>query len=225
MKTIIISVSSAFLLALGAANGAVTFTVANYTGTSFGPNGVPIVNAAGEAVVVGTVYASIGYFSSVPLTGAVVSASTVLTGFHPVDSLGVPQNFNGLFNGQDYSSSTNAYPVGFQGQQGYLVVGNNQNILASTEISVYTLGTFFPAPAADNTAAYAIGLTSTSSTGLRFGSPGAVTADGQPRIDTIPANNYVTGVQLLPSGEWIPEPSAALLGALGALSLLRRRRS
>lgn len=228
MKTKLIAFASTLFLGLAAANGAVTFTMLNYTGTTFGPNGLPTVDAAGAAfgtLAGANAFGSMGYFSALPTEGSVVSAATLLSTYVPVDNTSVAFTANaGLVNSQDYSSATNVYPAGFVGKQGYIVIGNNVNILSSTAISVYTLGTFFPAPAADNTASYTISLTS-STASVMYGNIRSVTV--QPRIDTVPTNDYVNGVQMLSSGTFgaVPEPSAALLGAIGALGLLRRRRN
>jgi MYXO-CTERM domain-containing protein len=222
MKTILASASSALLLALGSANGAVTFSIGNYTGSTLGPNGLPIVDAAGAAAGLNTIFGSIGYFTA-PLPGGVQSASALLALFVPVDLIGVANATQpGEINGQDYSDAGNAYPANFVGKQGYMVVGNAQNVGTSSSIAIFTLGTFFPAPAGDSSASYTIQLTSNTSS-LVFGNLRTVTT--QPRIDTIPTNDFVNGVTLLSSGTVVPEPSAALLGAIGALGLLRRRRN
>lgn len=220
MKKILTSSIITTALLVGLSHAAVTFTVNNYTGSTFGPNGLPIVNAAGVPAPLNTVYAAIGYMTNPSADWSTMTSTTILSSFVSVDAVGVSNaSYAGLFNGQDYSSSTNVYPAGFVGKQGFLVVGDSANIQNSSKIAVFTLGTFFPAAAADNTASYTIQLSSDTSS-MKFGQVVGVTQ--QPRVDTNDSNNYINGVQLVSA--MVPETSTALLGALGALGLLRRRR-
>ena len=215
-KTLLLSLATAFLAAIGSVKGAVIFTIANFTGTTNGPNGLPIVDASGNVVAAGGAFASIGWFDpGTVFAGA--SVSSLLSAFHAVDTspVGINATRPGLFNGQDYNDPGNVYPENFQGKQGYIVVGNNATLANSTALAVFSLSSLFPAPAADQTASYTIQLTSSTSS-LVYGTVRQMTPGSQPNpLTTTP---FTQGVQM------IPEPSMALLGLLGAVGFLRRRR-
>ena len=233
MKIKLISLA-AFIAALSLANGAVTFSIANYTSSSNGPNGLVIVGASGAAVPDGTAFAAIGTFAIVP-NWATATASSLSSTFNFADATSVAFNTvrPGLFNGQDYNSATNIYSTGTKGTglvgtTGYIFVGNNANLALSTAVAIFTSGTNFTAPDGANNAIYTISLTSATSS-LMFGTltpmnttaVGGITA-GQP--NTASTTPFVNGVQLVAANA-VPEPSAVLLGAIGALGLLRRRRN
>lgn len=221
MKSTIAFVSTALLLALGAANGAVTFTVANYAGSSKVGNGLLIVD--GSAAPVASDYATLGYFTGTFPTTGTWTAAQMLSSFTLISTTGVGIGATaGLFNGQAYSDATNVYPTGFQGKQAYMVVGNTSNVASSTAIAIFTLGTSYAAAAPDNTYSFSLGLTSANApAALVYGT--LVNPASQPTGNTTP---YAKGAQLVSSQTFgaVPEPSAALLGALGAFGLLRRRR-
>lgn len=216
-KTLLLSLATAFLAAISSAKGAVIFTIANYTNSTNGPDGLPIVNASGQVVAAGGAFASIGWFDpGTVFAGA--SVSSLLSAFHAVDAspIGITGARPGLFNGQDYNDAGNVYPANFQGKQGYIVVGNNATLANSTALAVFSLNSVFPAPAADQTASYTIQLNA-STASLVYGTLRPMTPASQPN----PANvttPFTQGVQM------IPEPSMALLSLLGLAGFLRRRR-
>jgi hypothetical protein len=209
---------ASLIAACGMANAAVTFTIANYTGTTSGNNGIPIVTFAGVPVAAGGAFAWIGTFDA-GTNFATASPSMVLENFNPADPSQTPVGIiparPGLFNGVDYDSDGNVYPSGLLGQQGYILVTNASTLAGSTLVVVFTLNTVFPAPAEDQTALYGIQATSATSS-VVYGIIRTVTV--QPDNDSTPSS-FVNGVTFP-----IPEPSVALLGGLGLLGLVRRRR-
>jgi hypothetical protein len=214
--------SLSLLLTIGLAaisNAAVTFNFATQTGTANGPNGLPIVDASGAAILNSTnsIFASIGYLTA----GGDSSAQSVLSRFVALDSTPLTPSLvsgttprNGLINGADYTNALNVYPAGFQGQTAVVLIGNSSVLSTSTSIALFTFGVF-EAPDALGNKVQSFALTSASVPTL-----GTVTAvTSQP----IAGNTFVNGVSLVPVA--IPETSTSLLGALGALALLRRRRN
>jgi MYXO-CTERM domain-containing protein len=203
-------------------NAAVTFTIANYTGTTSGNNGIPIVTISGAGVAAGSAFAWIGTFDA-GVNFATMVAPQVIQHFNPADpAIDTPVGINpsrlGLFNGADYDNTGNVYPSGLVGQQGYILVTNASTLAGSTLAAVFTLNTVFPAPAGDQTALYTIQLPNDLSS-VRYGFIRSVTV--QPDNDASPST-FVNGVGM--TFEPVPEPTVALLGGLGLLGLVRRRR-
>ena len=208
----------ATIACLGNADAAVTINFANYTGSGNGPNGIPVVDAAGACILnsSNSLYFSLGYLTA----GGDNTASSVLARFNPIDlvpqvpsvlSQGNPRN--SLVNGTDFSNATNALPSGFSGMNAVVMIGNNVEISKSTAIAMFNLGTAFGTP--DPVAGLVQNFALTSASVPVVGTLRSVTT--QPLAQT---NTFAQGVMLAP----IPETSTALLGALGALGLLRRRR-
>lgn len=203
---------------------AVTFNFATHTGSANGPNGLPIVDNSGAAVLnsANSVFASIGYFQaginlSDPLD---VLAKFVPLDASPLTPILAPTNRNGLINGADYNSAGNVYPAGFQGQTAYILITNNSVVASATALALFTgvdtnTATTFLAPDGLGNRVQSFNLTSDVGR-VVLGTVRAVTT--QP----VAGNTFVNGVSMIPTA--IPEPSAALLGAIGALGLLRRRR-
>jgi hypothetical protein len=214
--------SLSLLLTIGLAaisNAAVTFNFATQTGSANGPNGLPIVDASGAAILNSTnsIFASIGYLTA----GGDSTAQSVLSRFVALDSTPLTPSLvtgstprNGLINGADYTSATNVYPAGFQGKTAVVLIGNSSVLSSSTSIALFTFGAF-EAPDGLGNKVQSFALTSASVPTL--GTLKAVTT--QP----VAGNAFVNGVSLVPVA--IPETSTSLLGALGALALLRRRRN
>lgn len=198
---------------------AVTYTISNYTGSAVSAgNGLPVVDAAGAAILnsSNSVFASIGYLTA----GGDSSAASVLSRFVPADltPFAPPTSGtirNGLFNGADYTSAANTAISGFTGKTAVLLIGNNATIANSTAIAAFVFATTFTAVDPVNGSSQTFQLTS-GSTPL-VGTTRTVTT--QPNASqTTP---FANGVMLTP----IPETSTSLLGAIGALALLRRRRN
>jgi len=203
---------AALVATVSMANAAVTVTVRNFSSATVG---VPIVNSAGVPLDQGQAFASAGIFTSVP-NFSTATAAQILAAFTPLDSSPVALNatFDGLFSAADMSGG--AYPTGFSGSNAYIVVGNNATLASSTAIAVYFVSgnVFTPVDGVGNAS---VTLSGTTTAGWVYGTLTPVTV--QPSLTNAA---FTTGVQLISSP--VPEPSAALLGVLGALGLLRRRR-
>ena len=209
-----------YLFATLASNAAVTFTFATQTGSANGPNGLPVVDSQGAAILNSTnsLFASIGYL--LPVTNPIVDTTIAgtLARFVPIDDSPIVPNLvtgttprNGLFNAQDYNSNTNVYPIGFQGKTAVVIIGNNNNILHSTAIAMFTFGQFAaPDQLGNNVQTFSL----TSASTPTIGTLRTVT------VQPVSGNSFAQGVVLAP----VPETSTTLLGALGALAMLRRRR-
>lgn len=199
------------LVFLGSAStvfAASTLSLRNFSSTTVG---VPIVDSAGAAVDQTTIFANGGYFST-PLNFGTATFTDIRNAFVSIDSSPLTGGTrSGLFTGQTFDGTL---PVGFAGKDAYIVVGNNTNFAAATAFAVFNAGTTFVAP--DQFGNSAQTLSGTTVGTVVFGTVRSVTT--QPTGLNSPA--FASGVVLA-----IPEPSAALLGAFGALGLLRRRRN
>ena len=225
MKQTLVSALAACAMTV-ASQAAVTFNFATHTGSANGPNGLPIVDALGAAVLnsSNSVFASIGYFTpGVNLTDPLdVLAKFVSLDASPLTPITAPTNRNGLINGADYTSAGNVYPAGFLGQTAYILVHNTATFASATALALFTgvdtnAATTFLAGDALGNRVQSFSLTSDVGR-VVLGTVRAVTT--QP----VSGNSFVNGVEMI-STSAVPEPSAALLGAVGALGLLRRRRN
>jgi len=220
MKNTLVKLAVAFAL-VASTQAAVTFTFANNTGTTSGPNGLPIVDSAGFAITSASnsIFASLGYLTP----GGDNSAASVLSHFVPIDATPttVTATRPGLFGASDYNSAGNVYPTGFQGQTVVALIGNNTTIANSTAIAAFVFtGTTYLAPDPVTFArVQSFQLTSSSTPLIGTVTAMANTTTAQPNTAT--TTPFVNGVKLVP----IPETSTSLLGAIGALALLRRRRN
>jgi hypothetical protein len=201
---------TSLLVAGGIAQGAITVSLKNFTSATVGN---PIVDAAGAAVAKNTIWASAGIFTTLPDWGT-ASASQVLSLFTAVDATPlVNSSFTGLFTGPD-TSTLAAYATGFESAQAYFLVGNNANLALSTLIAVYrTPGQVYTPPVAG---VASVAINGNVAANWVYGKQ--VTVTTQPV--TLAGAAFTNGIQLTS----VPEPTAALLGAIGALGLLRRRR-
>ena len=141
------------------------------------------------------------------------SAATIISDFSPIVTNAISNtSFTGVFTG-NVTSTLGAYPTGFSGTDAYMLVGNNATIANSTAIAVYHLSgqVFTPTVAGVAT----VSINGTVAGNWLYGIQVPVSQQ-----TTVPSSNYTTGIELTS----VPEPSAALLGALGVLGLLRRRR-
>lgn len=219
MKNTLIKLVAMLSLA-ASAQAAVTFSFANYTGSATGNNGLPFVDSAGASILnsSNTLFASIGYLSA----GGDSSPASVRSRFNAVDATPMnpiisPTNRNGLFNGPDYNSAGNVYPTGFQGKEVTVLIHDTSAFASATAIAAFTFtGITFLAPD-PVTFARVQNFQLTSASVPVVGILRTVTT--QPA--TPGATPFVNGVVLVP----IPETSTSLLGAIGALALLRRRRN
>ncbi len=190
-----------------AAQGAVTVSIKNFTAANVG---TPIVNSAGVPLDQGQFFAAAGFFGGSIDFGS-ASVSQILEAFTSLDDTPVAANanFDGLFSANDISNVP--YVSGAQGSRAYILIGNAATLSASTAIAVYDSGVLFPEVDGAGNALLAINGTTPGNWVVGALTPVTV----QP---TLNGAAYTTGVQL------VPEPSAALLGLLGAVGLIRRRR-
>lgn len=186
--------------------------IANSAGLQFQSNSVVAFTSAGPGVV------SFGYFS---ITDAQITAAPnvgTLTGSWNMWNASTssfaqpgPSQFRGVFSSaataRDMSIDT-----GFATRNMYVFIGNGTTYANSTEVLVLRTSFLFNASQTGPTA-----FVNTITTGNSSALLGTVVADVRTTsADTSVTPGWRTGA--------IPEPSAALLGALGALGLLRRRR-
>ena len=201
-----------FMLAASASASFAASTL-NINNFSSSTAGTPIVNSAGAALAVNTFFANGGYFNTT-MNWSTATASTIKAAFVGIDTtpVGVGTR-SGLFTGQTFSGTL---PAGFAGKNAYIVVGDNSDFSLATTFAVFNSGTTFTAPDAFGNSAQ--NITGANSANVVFGTVRSVTA--QP--SNLSGANFANGVVMVASN--VPEPSAALLGAIGALALLRRRR-
>ena len=203
------SVIAALVLASATSSsmGAVITTIANFTGTT----GIAITDMAG--VVTPSYSVAVGTFTSTAFSDADSVRTMFVQNGSAVNSA-LP--FAGFFNTQisDAATSTDGSDS-FVGNPIYIVVGNNTSFAASTDFIVYQTGVNWPqeAPAVGATA---LAKTDSASSTLLYGTE-TVTSGA---TGAFAANNGTPGVTF----GVVPEPSVALLGMLGALGLIRRRR-
>jgi len=210
MKTKLIVSIATLAVSTGLSQAAITVSIKNFTSVSAGN---PIVDVAAAAVAKNTIYASAGIFTSTP-DWATATAGQILAAFTAIDSTPlVNSGFTGLFTGAD-TSTLSSYATGFENAQAYMVVGNNSTLANSSLIAVYKPSGVTYTPTVAGVASVAINATTLNS--WVYGKQ--VTVTTQPGLANAA---FTTGIQLTS----VPEASTALLGAIGALGLLRRRRN
>jgi hypothetical protein len=220
----------------------VSFSFKTHPGASGGPDGLPVVDSAALPILNSTnsVFASLGYLTA----GGDNSAQSVLSRFVAIDgtpltpsltqtvsAVGYPRN--GLISGNDYSDAGTVLPANyvanFQGKTAVVLIGNNANLSLSTAIAAFSFNGVFGTPDGLGNLSQSFNLQSGTLTGATSVNAYANTAlvgtivniAGQPVTATGANNSFTKGIQLAP----IPETSTSLLGAIGALALLRRRRN
>ena len=204
------------LLAAASLNGA-TITVATQPldFTSFSP----VVNASGGLVADGSGFVAIGVttLSDVQI-GNIGSDYAALTAFQSdFVQFGSSSTFGGagVFNEPSlFSFGTSASTAGvnpFSGNPILLVVGNGASLAASTELFIYEFGTNYGTDAPLFTA----DVNTTQAGTVLFGSTEAGIA--------LPNAGTHNGFQMGAVAP-VPEPSTTLIGILGVLGLIRRRR-
>jgi hypothetical protein len=215
--------------ALAGSVSAVTTTYTWTTGTTATSNG--IANSAGLAFqdstnvsFAGPGSVSWGYFNitDAEITGA-TSASTLVNAFQNWNNtIGKfaapgPTGNRGTFNFNAAARDLGAGQSGeaFANKNMYVFVGNGTTFGASTEFLVLKTNFTFN-PAESGPTAFTKTLSTSTVTDVLFG--------------TTTTNVFTTNSDASQTPGWrtaapVPEPSAALLGAIGALGLLRRRRA
>lgn len=199
------------LVSAGFSQAATTVSTANFSSLS---NGIPVLDAAGVPLSGANRSWSVGYFSN-GFDFATATAATIITNFTTFGTT----NTNFAFNGGVSSSEVVALPANdatFTGKTIHILYGNAASVVGSTAFAVLTANTLFPT--VDGAANGAASATTLAPGNVVFG---RVLTSGN---FTQPAGGtFASGVQVLTVA--IPEPSAVLLGAVGFLGLLRRRRN
>lgn len=199
------------LMALTVSSQAATYIVSNVV------DGLTDVlfQAADNSLLDGGIVA-IGYFqtgySFTTSTDAVTNFTTLASAFSGSPSDGLGGSFKGYVEGASVPGLTITTGNPLLGVPLYVFVGNSSTLAASTAFGLQKVATFAEDFPDDLT--YTANLTGAPTP--VFGTVGSYTgnAGGQG------SSTYAT-LQLAA----VPEPSTTLLGAIGALALLRRRRN
>ena len=210
---------AAAVLAMASVSNGATYLVSNVaSGTS---NDVLIETKATGALLNGGIVA-IGWFtggapsSNLALITTTISnfnmQASVLAGSYSVDLGG---SYAGYYQGSLVTGSTILTGNPLIGQGVYLFAGNASTLAASTEYAIVKVGTYTAEDAAfpNQYTANASSVLTPSNRVI-----GTLDSVGNPLGGTSQSLK-------LDAVAPIPEPSAALLGALGVLGLLRRRRN
>lgn len=209
MKTLITSIAA---IAFAASATAATFNVT--TGT--GPNVTGIGDSSGVGLVGTGGIAAIGTFSTTDFSTftSVADFTGAFTAF------GTPSSTNFLDAGFFGNSGVFTFvPAGlaadaaFAGQAMYLFVGNAATFDAATELLVLDTGRLFQATD-DNVPTPQDVTINSGMTALYGGTVANIPTNG---TDSTTNAGFVTAVV-------IPEPSTAILGGLGLIGFLARRR-
>jgi hypothetical protein len=189
--------------------------VANKDGLQFQSSSVAAFTSAGPAVV------SFGYFSITDLEiGAATSMSTLTSAWKQWNGATTtfaapgPSQFRGVFSSaataRDLSLPANS---DFASKNMYVLIGNGTTYANSDQALVLKTSFIFD-PLETGPTAFSKTITTLNSSAL-FGS------------QVLDVRTTATDASATPgwrTAAFVPEPSAALLGAIGALGLLRRRR-
>jgi hypothetical protein len=208
---------AAALVAMASNASAAVFAVSNVT-TGYGYTDA-LFQLEDNSLSNGGIVA-MGYFSGTPSSNLEDIATTVggftilasgLTGSYS-------ESFGGSFAGyieEIVQGAPIIEPSSLIGKSLYVFAGNASTLAASTQWALVQVGTIFSDDPVEQTyVAQPYGLTPIIGTiGSYTGNPGGVIVEG---TDTYTTLKLVSA---------IPEPTAALLGAFGALGLLRRRRA
>lgn len=189
-------------------SGAATIAV----GRGGATNGYTTFTAGGTNLsLTGGFYFSVGTFASEPVITTPASLLSAITNqYSEFAAIQSPTTGTTLGSLTGSFIATNA---DFNSVPMYFVVGNGTTRANSTQFAILKgdpVGFVFPAAAGSPSGAANITLS-----GAAVASP---LANAGIEVDIVGAPDSLTLV------DTIPEPSAALLGALGALGLLRRRR-
>jgi hypothetical protein len=199
------SFTCAALMTLGSTQAA---TIA--VGQGFGTNvGVVAKSYSGSVLSGGGYYLAVGSFDVAPAISsdfasvlAAVAQFNVFAELTSPTAVGATQgSIVGSFTGTGGIS-----PVSFNTKNIYMLIGNGATKAGSSEWGIINTGVNFPA-----------NVTLAGSTPVTISSINSFTTLAGTEIDITGGKDQIQLVG-------VPEPSAALLGALGALGLLRRRR-
>jgi len=164
-----------------------------------------VVNAAGTLV---SGFGAVGTLDELGITGATTTWAALNFQTWGLASGAVTTSTSGQFN---YSGAVNPTASVFSGDNIYLAIGfGGVSLATSTELFIYKFNATFGIADSGTPISLTLGNGDIGTTllGTEVGTPES--SAGRFRSTAITA---------------VPEPSAALLGALGALGLLRRRRN
>jgi len=215
----------ALLLATSSYASAATINVG---GVISAATGIVATSPNGGALTNGGYYIAVGSFATVPVIGPgdtdISSFVDSMNVFATVTSPTLVGNTKGTITGS-FISTGGGNASAFNLKQIYFTVGNAATKHASTEWAIFTTATNIAFPA-DVTAPTAVTVSLGSiANSVMVANAGTEIDNVSPVKDGIMFGTLSTiGYQPVPEPS-APEPSAALLGALGALGLLRRRRN
>lgn len=206
-------IAGAGLLAFAATGqAAVTLTGRNFTTPT---SGVALVDSGNNLLAAGSGSWTAGTFAAG--FNFNVTATQVIAGFNAVTTTaGIGTPFAGTFNNSvTYDGGTTATPASVVGQAVYILVGNGLTLATSTQIAVFTTGGVFIGGDAIGNGGFTADAETVGK--VVYGQTG-----GAPNTQPNGAFNLTNSVRLISAP--VPEPSTMMLGAIGALGLLRRRR-
>ncbi len=217
MKTTLLLAAS--VIGLAAPAMAASYTVTNSSGGTLTQS---VVDASGNFFSGGV--ALFGYYTSdrdAAITSSTTTAgilqSFVLVGSGAINPTTGATPIQGVFSAAGNADITTAGAAG--GRAIYVLLGNASTFEASTQVAVLKMSSSF---ATSEPATATISLRNTASP---TDEPGTMLFGGHNLFSGDPTPTSTGGAaQPFYSLAAIPEPSTALLGAIGALGLLRRRR-
>lgn len=209
---LVLTFGSVLLLALANSNAA-TIAVGQGFGTNVGIVAKQQFANGGAVLSGGGYYLSVGTFATEPTITDFATLLAAVSSFSSFAELTSP-TAAGATQGSivgSFTSTGGADPAVFNTKSIYMLVGNGATRAASTEWAIINTGVAFPA-----------NVTLSGSTPVTLSSINSFTtlANAGTEID-IASGTGKDQLQLV----GVPEPSAALLGAIGVLGLLRRRRN
>lgn len=192
-----------------AATAATSFATSVIVTNNRGPTATREVANSSGTLVAG--FGAFGVLSEAGINGINTTFSGLNFIQYGAGGGAVTTSTSGQFSFTDNINLDQPAGASFVNKSIYLIVGfGGTNLATSTELFIYKFGTGFGA--ADSPTPITMTLSSSAGStlfGTEIGNP-STTASGTYRAAAIAA---------------VPEPSAALLGAIGALGLLRRRRN
>ena len=200
-KLILVTIATA-----GFSHAATTISTKNFTSLSVG---IPVINEAGSGLTAGNRSWSVGYFPT-GFNFATSDAAAIKGAFVIFGATSTTFAINGGFTGS-INATLPANDTTYTGKTIYTLVGNAPTVAGSSLFAILTANVAFPVvDGAGNGLATA---NTTTAANVVYGKLGPIAT--QPS-----GGSFAQGLQVVS----VPEASVTLLGALGAIGLLRRRR-
>ena len=206
---------TAALIAMASSANAANIIVSN-VGSGYAYSDTLFENVNGSLLDGGIV--AMGYFGSndpstdlSEITNTLADFTTLASGVAGSFSASLEGAFAGYVEVADYNTGVIGSGSTLIGKKVYVFVGNQSTLVASTAFALFLTGTFAEEEAGFEATfiAQPFGLVPLIGT-----------------IDSITANSPISGSpETFTTLKLVPEPSTTLLGAVGALALLRRRRN